>query len=102
MKKLTPRFSRGAANAVKKIVQRTADRQLSGLSPAERAEILNNILVARNPGGSSLKVHIAGKAAVTTEFGTRAITVRPWMTKLQRRLASPLRAALSGLLTPKR
>lgn len=102
MKKFNIRFDQRSASAIRHIVRRTADQQLSGLSPAERGEILRNLLVTRNPDGSSLKVHIATTTAVTTEFGTRSKPARPWVKKFQRRLVSPVRSALVQLLTPKR
>jgi len=63
---------------------------------------LNNILITQNPAGSSLKVHIASKSAVVAEFGTRAKLARPWIKKLQRNIASPIRSVLAKLNTPKR
>jgi len=102
MKKLKFRFDRRSAAIITQIVKRTAEQQLSGLSPAERGEILENLLVSRNPDGSSLKVHIATKVATTTEFGMRTKPARPWVKKFQRRLVSPVRSALVQLLTPKR
>ncbi len=101
MIKFTPRFNRLAAGRVKQLVFQETEKQLSGLSPAERGEILKNILVERNPDGSSLKVTIATRAATRSEFGTRTIAPRPWIKKLQRGLAAPVRSALAQLLTKK-
>jgi len=102
MKKFNIRFDHRSASAIGQIVRRTADQQLSGLSPAERGEILRNILITRNPDGSSLKVRIATPTAVTTEFGTRTRPARPWIKKLQRRLVNPVHSVLAQALTSKR
>ncbi len=102
MKKLKFRFDRQSVSTVTQLVKRTAEQQLSGLSPAERGEILENLLVTRHPDGSSLRVHIATKAATTTEFGTRTQPAQPWVKSFQRRLVGPVRSVLVKLLTPKR
>lgn len=102
MKRLNVRFDQRAISAIKNIITCDVDQQLSGLSPAERGEILNNILITQNSSGSSLKVHIASKTAVLAEFGTRIKPARPWGKKLQRKIASPIRSVLANLNTPKR
>jgi len=63
---------------------------------------LSNILVERHGNGSSLKVNIVTKQAVETEFGTSTKPARPWIKKLQRSLASPVKTVLAQLLTPKK
>lgn len=102
MKNLNIRFNRQITTALGGVVRREAEQSLSGLSPSERREILQSILVRQNPGGSSLNVHFASDLAVTTEFGTRQKPARPWLAKMQSRLAGSLARVLADLLTPKR
>lgn len=102
VKRINIRFDQQAVSVINSIIHRKSAQQLTGLTPAEQSEILKSILITRNPGGSSLKVHIATKTAISTEFGTRTRPARPWVKKLQRGLADPLRAALANLLKTKR
>ena len=95
-------FSQLATNWIRQIVQSKVEQQLSGLSPAERGEVLKNILISRHPDGSSLKVHIASQSATDLEFGTSKTPARPWVKKMQCKLAAPVKAVLAQLLTPKK
>lgn len=94
-----PRFNRQAAARVKQIIETIGAQKLSGLTPDERAAILNNILVRQNPQGSSLKITIASEVATAREFGTVNMAARPWVKPLQRALIAPIRANLARMLT---
>jgi len=95
-------FTPSATSIIEGIIKRKVALQLSGLSPAERAEVLKNILIERYPDGSSLKVLIASKTATKLEFGTSKNPSRPWIKNLQRNIALPVRAVLAQMLTSKK
>ena len=101
MKQINFRFNHRASQAVTRIIKRTTARQLSGLTPTERGEILDQILVTRNPSGSSLKVQIGPQHANGKKPAPEYNRSGLWRRNLQRRLARPLRAALTGLLSTK-